>query len=131
MRLLLDTHVLLWSVLEPGRLSSRAATELESAGSELWISPISTWEIALLAEKGRIAIDSGSPEEWLRGVLTRAPLREAPLNHEVALRSRSVDLEHQDPADRFIAATALVYDLVLLTADERLLRCGQLRTLRA
>ena len=131
MRLLLDTHVLLWCVLEPGRLSSRAAAELGGAGNELWISPISTWEIALLAEKGRVAIESGSPQEWLRGVLARVPLREAPLNHEVALRSRTLDLDHQDPADRFIAATALVYDLVLLTADERLLGCPQVRTMRA
>lgn len=61
--------------------------------------------------------------------LARVPLREATLNHEVALRSRSVDLKHEDPADRFIAAAALVYDLVLLTEDERLLQSTQLHTL--
>ena len=62
-------------------------------------------------------------------MLARAPLREAPVNHEVALQSRSIDLKHQDPADRFIAATALVYDLVLVTADKRLLESEQVRTM--
>ena len=131
MRLLLDTHVLLWSVLEPGKLSAPAAAELGNTSNELWASPISTWEIALLAERGRIAVESDTPEDWLRRVLARVPLREAPLNHEVALRSRTVDVPHQDPADRFIAATALVYNLVLLTADDRLLASRQVRTMRA
>ena len=53
----------------------------------------------------------------------------APLNHEVALQSRAIDLEHQDPADRFLVATALVYDLTLVTADERLLRSRRIASL--
>lgn len=130
MRYLLDTHILLWSLLEPDRLSARARDALQDMGNELWISPISLWEIALLAEQQRLVIESGDPESWIRDLLARVPLKEAPLNFEVALRSRTVDLAHQDPADRFIAATALVYDLVLLTADERLLQCAQLRSLR-
>ncbi len=129
-RLLLDTHVLLWSVLAPDKLSPPAAAVLEDPANELWLSPVTSWEICLLAERGRIAIHSASPEEWLRGVLARVPVKEASLNHEVALRSRTVDLEHQDPADRFIAATALVYDLILLTTDERLLRSAHVRTMR-
>lgn len=131
MKLLLDTHVLLWGLLEPERLSRRAALELEDPDNELWLSPVSAWEIAVLAEKGRISIEDPDPGEWLRKVLSCAPLREAPLNLEVALQSRSVDLRHQDPADRFIAATALVYDLVLVTADRRLLESEQVRTLPA
>jgi len=130
MRCLLDTHILLWSLLEPERLSGQLAAELGDPRNELWISPITIWEISLLAEKGWIAIDSPSRESWMRDVLVRIPLKEAALNHEVALRSRTVDLEHQDPADRFIAATALVYDLVLMTSDERLLGSGQVRTMR-
>ena len=129
MRWLLDTHILLWSLLEPDRLSGQLATELENPQNELWVSPISVWEIALLAEKKRILVESPDVEKWIREVLSRTPLKEAPLNHEVALTSRTVDLEHQDPADRFIAATALVYDLVLITQDERLLRSTQVRTI--
>ena len=130
MRILLDTHILLWSVLDPGRLSGQAAAELENPVNELWLSPISTWEIALLAERRRITTNACAPGEWLRALLSRVPLKEAPMNHEVALRGRALDLEHQDPADRFIAATALVYDLILMTADERLLQSRQVRTVR-
>jgi PIN domain nuclease of toxin-antitoxin system len=58
---------------------------------------------------------------WIRSVLAKVPFKEAPLNHEVALKSRSLTFTHQDPADRFLAATAVVCDLTLVTADERLL----------
>jgi PIN domain nuclease of toxin-antitoxin system len=126
---LLDTHILLWSLLEPDRLSDAIRVELENHQNELWVSPISAWEMALLVENGRITIEAENPEKWIREMLTHAPVREAPLNLDVALASRQVDLTHQDPADRFIAATALVYDLVLLTADARLLNSGQIRTL--
>ena len=129
MRCLLDTHILLWSLLEPGRLSPSVSAALQDAAAELWISPISVWETLLLVEKGRIALQSADPESWIRDILSRVPLKEAPLNCEIARRSRTVDLDHADPADRFIAATALVYGLTLLTADERLLRCQQVRTL--
>ena len=91
MRWLLDTHILLWSLLEPDRLSGQLATELENPQNELWVSPISVWEIALLAEKKRILVDSPDVEKWIREVLSRTPLKEAPLNHEVALTSRAID----------------------------------------
>ncbi|MFA6111892.1 MAG: type II toxin-antitoxin system VapC family toxin [Candidatus Latescibacterota bacterium] len=129
MRLLLDTHIVLWSLLEPGRLSPEVRQHLGDPGNELWISPISVWEMAVLAEKGRVLIDAPDPTVWIRDMLSRAPLREATLTHEVALQSRCVNLGHQDPADRFIAATAMVYDLVLVTADRRLLAAALLQTM--
>ena len=61
--------------------------------------------------------------------LTRVPMGEATLNREVALRSRTVTVMHDDPADRFLAATADVYDLVLATADRRLLTGRGFRTM--
>ena len=73
--------------------------------------------------------ESWAPEAWLRTVFEQAPVREAVLGFEIAIQSRNIDLPHHDPADRFIAATALVYDLVLLTADERLLACDQIETM--
>jgi PIN domain nuclease of toxin-antitoxin system len=65
----------------------------------------------------------------MRRVLETIPFRQAPLTHEVAIQSRLVNLPHQDPADRFLAATALVYDLMLVTADERLLNSPSISTL--
>ncbi len=119
MKLLLDTHIWIWSVAAPERLSRKVASTLESAKAELWLSPISVWELLLLSEKGKIELDR-PPERWIADAFASSPLRDAPLNREVAIESRRVRLAHQDPADRFIAATARVYDLTLVTADERL-----------
>jgi PIN domain nuclease of toxin-antitoxin system len=62
-------------------------------------------------------------------VLRTVPMQEAPLTHEVALASRRLKLKHQDPADRFLAATAVGYDLTLVTADRHLLRSQEFATL--
>ena len=130
MNLLLDTHVWLWSHADPERLTRRVAAALAHESNRLWLSPISIWEFLLLAERGRVRVKDGTaPAEWVEAALARAPIHEAPLNREVAIRSRSVRLEHEDPADRFLAATADVYELTLVTADERLLRGKGFRTL--
>lgn len=130
MKLLLDTHVWLWSHAAPQRLSRRAASALSTGRNELWLSPISIWEFLLLAERGRVQVQAGmTPEAWAREALTRVPLHDAPLTRDVALRSRTIRLGHEDPADRFLAATAAEYDLVLVTADERLLKGTGFRTL--
>jgi PIN domain nuclease of toxin-antitoxin system len=121
LKLLLDTHVWLWSVLDPAKLSRRVSSALESADNELWLSPMSLWEALLLEERGRVRLGA-DPVAWLEKAFETASLREAPLNRRVAVESRRVRLSHQDPVDRFLAATAVVYELTLVTADERLLR---------
>ena len=128
MKLLLDTHILLWSLLEASRLTKRVAAELENASNELWVSPLSVWEIITLAEKGRVILEP-DPITWVRKVFSTVPLKEALPNNEIAIRSRRVALAHKDPVDRFLAATAVVYDLTLVTADERLLRSQDFATL--
>ncbi len=125
MKLLLDTHIWLWTVHDPKRLGRRLLQELRDEANELWLSPISTWETLTLNDKGRIHLH-GDLKEWL--ARATAGTREAPLTHEVVLAARQLDL-HQDPADRFIAATAQVLDLILATADDRLLGLGEIRTL--
>lgn len=127
-KLLLDTHIWLWSLIEPKRLPKRIARELRSAKSQLWLSPISVWEAHLLIEAGRLRVE-GDPKRWLTQSLEASSLTEARLTHEVALASREIVLEHHDPADRFLAATAQIYDLVLATADERLLAGSGFRSL--
>jgi len=82
----------------------------------------------VLVEKRRLAIPE-DPGDWIAAALAEAPMQEAPLNHEVALASRTIKVGHEDPADRFLAATAAVYDLALATADERLLAGKGFRTL--
>lgn len=119
-KLLLDTHIWLWSFLEPERLSRRVATKLEDPDNELWLSPISVWETLVLAEKGRLALRP-SPSDWIEDALDHVPLQDAPLNRAVALTSRALSVATEDPADRFLAATAQVFDLTLVTADANLL----------
>ena len=125
MRILLDTHIWLWAYLEPRRLGPRLLRELRNPANELWLSPISTWEALTLHRKGRIRL-TGGIEEWL--VDATVATREAPLTHEIALAASRLAM-HQDPADRFLAATARVLDLVLATADQRLLGLEEVRTL--
>ena len=127
MKFLLDTHVWLWSLIAPGRLSSATQSALIDPQHTLYLSPISVWEAMLLIERGRIQVDS-TPSEWVALALTRSPLREASMTHAIAVRSRTISLPHQDPADRFIAATALELDLTLITADHHLLNQPQLPT---
>jgi PIN domain nuclease of toxin-antitoxin system len=128
--LLLDTHIWLWSHTEPERLAKRVAAALADDSNQLWLSPISMWEFLVLAERGRVRVRGGTPPaDWVEMALSRVPMRDAALSREVAVRSRSVRLDHEDPADRFLAATADVYELTLVTADERLLRGKGFRTL--
>ena len=126
MNLLLDTHIWLWSLREPKRLGRRVRNELRDHSNELWLSPVSTWEVLLLNARGRIRLH-GELSEWL--TRATAHMREAPLTHEIVLAAHQLPLPHPDPADRFLAATALVLGLTLVTADERLLGLGEIATL--
>lgn len=128
MNLLLDTHIWLWSLLEPERLTKRVARELEKEDAQLWLSPISIWELVTLVDRGRVRLDS-APDAWVKAALRRVPFREATVTHEVALETRNVKLTHRDPADRFLVATARVFDLKLVTADERLIDLRAVPTL--
>jgi len=125
LKFLLDTHIWLWGMLEPNRIGPKTLLELRNSANEIWLSPISIWEALLLNAKGKIYL-SLDLVEWLAE--STAGTREAPLTHEIALVAQQLPL-HGDPADRFLAATAKVLDLTLVTADERLLGLGNIRTL--
>jgi PIN domain nuclease of toxin-antitoxin system len=105
-------------------LSDSITRELENPANEIWISPITTWEIIILAEKGRVELNA-EPVTWMKNVLNSMPFQQATVNHEVAMQSRLIKLPHQDPADRFIAASAVVYDLILVTADNYLIKAAK------
>jgi len=123
-KLLLDTHIWLWALLDPDRLSASVRAALQSGENELWLSPISVWEATLLAERGRVRIET-EPQTWVRQLLDAMPRREATVTNDIAIMSRQLTLSHQDPADRFLAATARAMGLTLVTADERLLGCTE------
>jgi PIN domain nuclease of toxin-antitoxin system len=121
MNLLLDTHIWIWARAEPARLTSAIARALDDGANELWLSPLSIWEVLLLAKKGRLPAMT-PPEEWIPGALTSFPMREAPVTSEVALATSRIELPHRDPVDVLLAATARVFDLTLVSADERILQ---------
>ncbi len=121
MNLLLDTHIWLWSVGDRKRLSARVARELANPSNQLWLSPVSIWEIQLLHRKKRIDFDGVDVEVWVRKTLENLQFNEATLTIDVALEVSKLNLPHGDPADHFLVASARVFGLTLVTADERII----------
>jgi PIN domain nuclease of toxin-antitoxin system len=127
-KLLLDTHIWLWYLLGDERLSTNLQTVIAEETNELWLSPISIWETLILAEKGRISLQPNAVA-WIDLALQTLEILEAPLVHQIAILSRHIELPQQDPADRFIAATAVHYNLKLATVDSNLTGVSWLQTL--
>jgi PIN domain nuclease of toxin-antitoxin system len=127
-KLLLDTHVWIWSMSKPEKLAPKVRRALEKPGQQLWLSPVSAWEVALLVEKGRMRIE-GHLEAWLPKAVAR--FQEAPVSHDIAAAFADIRLPHGDPADRLLLATARVLHLTLVTADERLIDAKVVPTLAA
>lgn len=128
MNLLLDTHIWIWSDLEPRRLSADVHLALSSSRNELWLSPVSIWEVTVLLRKRRISL----PEQfhgWLEESVQALRLREVALTWRIAAELQTLAIGHADPADRFLVATAKVFDLTLVTADERLIKAPGLKVL--
>jgi PIN domain nuclease of toxin-antitoxin system len=120
MRLLLDTHIWIWQALTPDKLTKRAADAIQDERNELWLSPVSIWELLMLVRRGRVELD-GDFDAWVSRSFSEVGLHEAALTTEVAVEVSRIRFSHRDPADQFIAASAKVFDLTLVTADPRLL----------
>ncbi len=120
--IVLDTHVLLWADSDNRKLGRKARATIERrwANGELAVPAIAFWEVGLLQAHGRLHL-STTVREWRNAVLTAGAV-ELPLDGNIALRALDLAGLHDDPADRFIVATALVHEATLITADERLLR---------
>jgi PIN domain nuclease of toxin-antitoxin system len=116
---LLDTHIWIWSVSKPEKLSEEVKNILGDDSNEFFISSISFWEFIVLVDKGKITI-SKSVDEWIRDAIIDPNIKEIPIDKEIAIKSRKINLPHQDPADRFIAATAFIHQMTLITSDRKL-----------
>lgn len=128
MKYLLDTHIWLWTSMQPDRLSSRLAKILADPQNELWVSPVSVWELTILCRKGRFRVHPDIPT-WVAKTVSDLRLTEAPLTIEVVLALSSISFSHGDPADHFLAATAKLFDLTLVTADEKLMKAPGIKVL--
>lgn len=127
MRLLLDTHALVWWLSDEKRLSKAQRAALGSAtaaGERLAVSAISFWELAKLAERGRLQL-SRSIDELFSELEAHPELELCAITPRIALESTRLGPRfHSDPADQIIAATARVHGLRLVTADERIRGAG-------
>jgi len=129
MRLLLDTHILIWALSEPARLNAATRAALEDAENEVFFSAASIWEIAIKARLGRADFDQASD-----GVAQNARATgfvELPVLSDAAARVESMPLYHRDPFDRLLVAQAMAGPLRFYTADPALLPYSELVTLVA
>lgn len=117
--MLLDTHVWVWLNVDPSKLSDTMRGHLLDPQIQFSISAITIWEVVVAVQRGRLA--ATLPVEKLVAKWQRVfPLTVLPIDETEAVLSRTLEFEHNDPADRFIAATAYRHELPLATADRRL-----------
>jgi len=115
LRLLLDTHVMLWAISDPGRLSVQARSAIASEENEVFVSVVSPWEIAIKKSRNRIE----TPDDLDRGLeSSRFKLLPVLLRHTKAIEK--MPHHHRDPFDRMLVAQAIVDGMILVTADRKL-----------
>jgi PIN domain nuclease of toxin-antitoxin system len=117
MRLLLDTHLLLWAAGQPERLPAAARALLEDQRNELVFSPASLWEVAIKSGLGRE--DFQVDARLLRRGLLDNGYQELPISSEHAVAIDGLPPLHRDPFDRLLVAQSMVEGILLLTADEQ------------
>jgi len=115
LKLLLDTHVMLWAISDPGRLSDQARSAIASEENEVFVSVVSPWEIAIKKSRNRIEI----PDDLDRGLeSSRFKLLPVLLRHTKAIET--MPHHHRDPFDRMLVAQAIIDGMTLVTADRKL-----------
>ena len=124
-RLLLDTHVLLWSLAEPAKLRDRARDAIADAGNDAFVSAVTAWEITVKRAKGHLT----APDN-LSAIVDERGFTHLPLTFHHAERAGRLPMHHRDPFDRFLVAQAQAEGLVLVTRDAQIPVYG-IRTMEA
>jgi PIN domain nuclease of toxin-antitoxin system len=121
--LLLDTHIALWLDSGDERLRSETRTLIDDcwrSGGIIHLSAVTAWEIALLVDLDRVVLDL-APARWVARFLGRPGVVAAPLDWQAASAAYSLQgLEHRDPADRLLVATAIALSCPMITYDARI-----------
>lgn len=116
MKLLFDTHVLLWWLTDDERLSARAQQAIKNPRNAIWASPVAGWELATKFRLGKLpGADRVLPR--LPALIEESRLRVLPITFAHALKAGSLDHTHRDPFDRMLVAQAVIEDLVIVTSD--------------
>lgn len=131
MKVLLDTHIWFWTQDQPNRLGSKARSMLLSDRTEVFVSAVSTLELARLIASGRIQL-SKDLLRWTEDGLSALNALSLPVDDEVAVEAyRLPGNLHKDPADRLLIATARIRGLALLTMDDLILSYAHVRSIDA
>lgn len=120
MRLLLDTHILLWALGRTSMLPVAFRNELADPGNEICFSAASIWEIAIKASSGRVGFENNA--ELIGQEASAQGFVELPITARHAARVRGLPPLHHDPFDRILLAQALIEPVWLLTSDRMLTR---------
>ena len=118
-RLLLDTHVWLWMLTDPGRLSEQAREELANLDNTLFLSAASGWEIAIKHRLGKLDLPE-PPREFVPSRLRRSGVLPLAIEVDHALRVSELPEHHRDPFDRLLVVQAQALSLRLVTSDRQL-----------
>jgi Uncharacterized protein conserved in bacteria len=116
MKLLLDTHALLWALSEPRSLAAEARRRIEQAESTVFVSAVSAWEMEIKRALGKFDAPDDLPEQ-----MERHRMFELPVHLRHIQRLRGLPTLHRDPFDRMLVAQALTDDLTIVTRDRRIL----------
>lgn len=119
MRLLLDSHALLWALASPEKLAARAAREISDPSNAVFFSAVSAWELEIKRERGKLIF----PDDWSCAAKESGFL-ELAVTSEHAMRAARLPMHHRDPFDRMLIAQSLCEDLRLVTRDRSAARYG-------
>ncbi|HKU80677.1 MAG TPA: type II toxin-antitoxin system VapC family toxin, partial [Candidatus Tumulicola sp.] len=123
MRILLDTHVLIWLASRPDRLSKDARAALASPDNEIMFSAASIWELAIKSQLGRVSFDM--PLDEIATAMSVNGFAELPVRSSAASRVARLPLYHRDPFDRLLVAQSLDEAAYLFTADAKLVQYSE------
>jgi len=116
MRILVDTHALLWWLMGDGRLSKRARLTIGDDTTQVLVSAASAYELTLKATLGRLSLPD-EPERFLAGRLPATGFEGLPISIAHAARAAALPLLHRDPWDRILAAQALTEQVSIISTD--------------
>jgi PIN domain nuclease of toxin-antitoxin system len=127
-RLLLDTHVFIWAISEPKRLSTKARNAIVKLENQVYVSPVTAYELSYKHRQGKLPSGAAIVTSFARQV-AHLLASELPVSAPHALAAGQLDWDHRDPFDRTLAAQAMVEGLILVTDDEDLQAFGPVTTL--